>query len=133
MTMLTSADSLHRYVMRPWTTFTLLTVACAVLGTAFARTQQDDLITDLPGLPPTSFKQYAGYITVDASHGRELFYWLQESQHDPASDPLGKNVQKWWYCLPTLLTLGSRVVLALSVLWLNGGPGMMLIGCWLYV
>lgn len=45
---------------------------------------QADLITNLPGLNtsewPTSWDQYAGYVTVDATAGRKLFYWLQESQ-----------------------------------------------------
>lgn len=43
----------------------------------------------------TAFNQYAGYVTVDESHGRNLFYWFVESQSNPSTDPL--------------------------VLWLNGG------------
>ena len=35
---------------------------------------------------------------MDASHGRNLFYFFAESQNDPATDPL--------------------------VLWLQGGPGI---------
>lgn len=42
-------------------------------------------------------KHYAGYVTVEEQHGRNLFYYLVESERDPAKDPL--------------------------VLWLNGGPG----------
>ncbi|CAN6344700.1 unnamed protein product [Urochloa humidicola] len=42
-------------------------------------------------------RHYAGYVTVDEAHGRRLFYYLVESERDPAKDPL--------------------------VLWLNGGPG----------
>jgi serine carboxypeptidase-like clade II len=57
-----------------------------------------DEITNLPGLTQKiNFKQYAGYITVDESHGRDLFYWYVESQRSPKTDPV--------------------------VLWLNGGPG----------
>ncbi|VAH75490.1 unnamed protein product [Triticum turgidum subsp. durum] len=56
------------------------------------------LVTHLPGfggaLPS---KHYAGYITVDESNGRSLFYYLVLSERDPAIDPV--------------------------VLWLNGGPG----------
>ncbi|KAM0889414.1 hypothetical protein ACQ4PT_027724 [Festuca glaucescens] len=37
------------------------------------------------------------YVTVDEQHGRNLFYYLVESQGDPSKDPV--------------------------VLWLNGGPG----------
>ncbi|XP_019647840.1 PREDICTED: putative serine carboxypeptidase-like 23 [Branchiostoma belcheri] len=69
-------------------------------GQAFSRpeTPDSDKIESLPGLNATlPFSQYAGYITVNQSHGRRLFYWFVESQNDPARDPL--------------------------VLWLNGGPG----------
>ena len=60
------------------------------------------LVTSVPGyasgggaqLPS---KHYAGYVTVDEAHGRRLFYYLVESERDPAKDPV--------------------------VLWLNGGPG----------
>eukprot|EP01105_Mastigella_eilhardi_P026982 TRINITY_DN805_c0_g2_i1.p1 TRINITY_DN805_c0_g2~~TRINITY_DN805_c0_g2_i1.p1 ORF type:complete len:490 (-),score=87.65 TRINITY_DN805_c0_g2_i1:175-1644(-) len=56
------------------------------------------LIVALPGLTDAiSFKQYAGYITVDATNNRNLFYWFVESQRNPATDPV--------------------------VLWTNGGPG----------
>eukprot|EP00296_Roombia_truncata_P007713 JP446164.1.p2 GENE.JP446164.1~~JP446164.1.p2 ORF type:complete len:468 (+),score=124.44 JP446164.1:42-1445(+) len=58
----------------------------------------DHKIVDLPGMPDgVNFDQYAGYLTVDENHGRELFYWFVESQQDPANDPL--------------------------VIWFNGGPG----------
>jgi len=59
---------------------------------------EDDRVVNLPGLNESiSFKQYAGYLTVDATHGRKLFYWFVESQNKPSTDPV--------------------------VLWLNGGPG----------
>lgn len=58
------------------------------------------LVTSVPGFgnkQQLPSKHYAGYVTVDERHGRRLFYYLVESERDPARDPV--------------------------VLWLNGGPG----------
>ncbi|KAL6592677.1 hypothetical protein ACP70R_049352 [Stipagrostis hirtigluma subsp. patula] len=56
-----------------------------------------DRIAALPGQPPrVGFEQYAGYVTVDEGHGRQLFYYFAESPDAAASKPL--------------------------LLWLNGGP-----------
>ncbi|MCO5573360.1 hypothetical protein L7F22_027129 [Adiantum nelumboides] len=60
-------------------------------------------VTRLPGQPQVNFKHYAGYITVNESHGRTLFYWFFQSSHrHAAQQPL--------------------------VLWLNGGPGCSSVG-----
>ncbi|XP_021715832.1 serine carboxypeptidase-like 27 [Chenopodium quinoa] len=60
--------------------------------------QEKDRITWLPGQPENvNFAQYSGYVTVDKSAGKALFYWLTESPSNPESKPL--------------------------LLWLNGGPG----------
>eukprot|EP01138_Halocafeteria_seosinensis_P013961 gb/GECG01014256.1/.p1 GENE.gb/GECG01014256.1/~~gb/GECG01014256.1/.p1 ORF type:complete len:226 (+),score=4.95 gb/GECG01014256.1/:1-678(+) len=61
-------------------------------------------ISNLPGWNPSNptFDQYAGYVTVNESHGRALFYWLTESEKNPSEDPL--------------------------VIWLNGGPGCSSVG-----
>ncbi|XP_048430042.1 serine carboxypeptidase-like 20 isoform X2 [Pyrus x bretschneideri] len=59
---------------------------------------QSALVTQIPGFSGTlPSKHYAGYVTVDQSHGRNLFYYFVESEGKPAEDPV--------------------------VLWLNGGPG----------
>ncbi|GAB2234622.1 hypothetical protein Droror1_Dr00003879 [Drosera rotundifolia] len=59
---------------------------------------QSALITQLPGFNGTfPSTHYAGYVTVDESHGRKLFYYFVESESNPKEDPV--------------------------VLWLNGGPG----------
>lgn len=62
-----------------------------------AGTMEEDFITQgLPGQPSEAkFKQYAGYVNVDSSKGRSLFYYFAEAVHDPSSKPL--------------------------ILWLNGG------------
>lgn len=54
-----------------------------------------DLVTDLPGQPDVSFRHYAGYVPVDESNGRAMFYWFFEAMDIPKEKPL--------------------------VLWLNGG------------
>ncbi|KAJ0477236.1 putative carboxypeptidase D [Helianthus annuus] len=61
-----------------------------------------DEIVQLPGQPPVSFKQFAGYITVDKAKQRSLFYYFVEAQSNSSSKPL--------------------------VLWLNGGPGCSSVG-----
>eukprot|EP00271_Cylindrocystis_brebissonii_P010456 TRINITY_DN26645_c0_g1_i1.p1 TRINITY_DN26645_c0_g1~~TRINITY_DN26645_c0_g1_i1.p1 ORF type:complete len:512 (-),score=27.68 TRINITY_DN26645_c0_g1_i1:251-1786(-) len=58
-----------------------------------------DLITSLPGQPNHApfFRQYAGYVNINAKTGKNLFYYLVEAVKFPRRAPL--------------------------VLWLNGGPG----------
>ncbi|KAK7256196.1 hypothetical protein RIF29_29634 [Crotalaria pallida] len=56
------------------------------------------LIKQVPGFNgKIPSKHYAGYVTVDESHGRNLYYYFVESEGTPSKDPM--------------------------VLWLNGGPG----------
>jgi len=54
-----------------------------------------DLVTNLPGQPKVNFQHYAGYVTVNETNGRALFYWFYEAMNKPEEKPL--------------------------VLWLNGG------------
>ncbi|GFP84750.1 serine carboxypeptidase 1 [Phtheirospermum japonicum] len=56
------------------------------------------LVTTIPGFNGTlPSKHYSGYVTLDESHGKRLFYYFVESERNSAKDPI--------------------------VLWLNGGPG----------
>lgn len=57
-----------------------------------------DLVTNLPGQPRVDFQHYAGYVTVNESSGRALFYWFYEAMTKPEEKPL--------------------------VLWLNGGKSI---------
>ncbi|KAF9622652.1 hypothetical protein IFM89_032573 [Coptis chinensis] len=62
-----------------------------------------DKIDALPGQPEgVNFDQYSGYVTVDPTAGRALFYYFVESPQNSSSNPL--------------------------VLWLNGGPGCSSLG-----
>ncbi len=43
----------------------------------------------LPGVPsPPSFRQYGGYVQVDAAAQRSLYYFFAESQRNAAQDPV---------------------------------------------
>ncbi|KAL0334827.1 UNVERIFIED_CONTAM: Serine carboxypeptidase-like 40 [Sesamum radiatum] len=63
--------------------------------------KEADRILMMPGQPTVNFTQYSGYVTVDPTAGRALFYYFTEAE-DSSSKPL--------------------------VLWLNGGPGCSSIG-----
>ncbi|CAL1374415.1 unnamed protein product [Linum trigynum] len=75
-----------------------LTTICRKVESAY----EADKIVKLPGQPEVSFQQYAGYVTVDQTQQRELFYYFVEAATNSSSKPL--------------------------VLWLNGGPGCSSVG-----
>lgn len=64
---------------------------------------EPDLIPRLPGqAQPAAFKQYGGYVAINATAGRAFYYYFVEAKHSPATSPL--------------------------TLWLNGGPGCSSVG-----
>jgi serine carboxypeptidase-like clade II len=68
---------------------TALAMAAAVLVLAVSRVSAfpgEDLVTRLPGQPPVTFRQFAGYVDVKA--GRSLFYYFTEAQEDATAKPL---------------------------------------------
>lgn len=79
-----------------------LSAANSYLSQEVLAKQEADRVYGLPGQPLVKFKQYAGYVTVNQTHGRALFYWFFESTEKPHEKPV--------------------------LLWLNGGPGCSSIG-----
>jgi hypothetical protein len=65
----------------------MLRSGLAALCISLAFGQGSDRIQNLPGWAGSQ-AMYAGYINVNTSHGRNLFYWLVESAGNPATDPL---------------------------------------------
>lgn len=59
-----------------------------------------DSISMLPGQPSVNFSQYSGYVTIDPTAGRALFYYFTEAE-DSSDKPLvfwlngGKNIQSY--------------------------------------
>ena len=73
-----------------------------LLASSVAAAPASQQITSLPGLPAAEFAkltpQYSGYVTVDQTAGRALFYWFATAQTSkPTEAPL--------------------------IVWLQGGPG----------
>ena len=63
-----------------------------------------DLVTNLPGQPPVDFQHYAGYVTVNQTNGRALFYWFFEAITKPQHKPLvlwlnGGKLIYVWFCV----------------------------------
>jgi serine carboxypeptidase-like clade 2 len=91
------------YNMTSFYTFLLLVLFSSSLNLVFSSKHRKlsyggdngDLVTNLPGQPPVDFQHYAGYVTVNETNGRALFYWFFEAMTKSEEKPL--------------------------VLWLNGG------------
>lgn len=65
-----------------------LSSAATTVSSSSSREQEEDRIEALPGQPKVGFSQFSGYVTVNESHGRSLFYWLTESSSSPKNKPL---------------------------------------------
>lgn len=67
----------------------VVVVAAAEDGGRWAEQQEADRVERLPGQPwEVDLKQYAGYVTVNQSHGRALFYWFFHAMEDPSQKPI---------------------------------------------
>ncbi|CAN1257732.1 Serine carboxypeptidase-like 45 [Linum perenne] len=85
-----------------WIVTLMISAAFAASFTTVESSYEADKMVKLPGQPEVSFQQYAGYVTVDETQQRKLFYYFVEAQTNSTSKPL--------------------------VLWLNGGPGCSSLG-----
>lgn len=75
--------------------FIWITLALSAYSTYGAR--EEDLVMSFPLFEPNpEFKMYSGYLTLNETSGKALFYVFVESKSDPVNDPL--------------------------VMWMNGGP-----------
>ncbi|CAM8927557.1 unnamed protein product [Rhodiola kirilowii] len=87
--------------LKSYSSFSLRGFAIGVALICFAvahAAPEAALVTEVPGFAGNfPSKHYAGYVTLDESHGKKLFYYFVESERSPKEDPV--------------------------VLWLNGGPG----------
>jgi carboxypeptidase C (cathepsin A) len=75
---------------------TCILLAAAVLAVTASAAIEAHRVTELPDYGALLSANYAGYINMTDT-GRKTFYWFEESQGNPAADPM--------------------------VVWLTGGPG----------
>ncbi|CAL1374418.1 unnamed protein product [Linum trigynum] len=85
-----------------WLLMFIIAAPLATICRTVEAAYEVDGIVKLPGQPDISFQQYAGYVTIDETQQRELFYYFVEAATNSTSKPL--------------------------VLWLNGGPGCSSVG-----
>ena len=75
--------------------------------------KERDRIERLPGQDQVNFSQYGGYVTVDKSAGRALYYYFVEAQHSKDSLPLllwlngGIQYYTWSYLSLQLMSLSN--------------------------
>jgi serine carboxypeptidase-like clade 2 len=89
-----SSYSLHFSLLHLLLTFCLAKEALAgrfessKVGHEILAQQEADQVVRLPGQPSVNFKQYAGYVRVNETHGRALFYWFFEATDKPREKPV---------------------------------------------
>ncbi|XP_058004559.1 serine carboxypeptidase-like 34 isoform X2 [Hevea brasiliensis] len=83
-----SLNLLHLLLVFPLLFLIILGRVICEFTEDIAAQQEADRVVRLPGQPEVSFKQYAGYVTVNVSHGRALFYWFFEATEKPQEKPL---------------------------------------------
>ncbi|CAL0327448.1 unnamed protein product [Lupinus luteus] len=66
---------------------------------------KEDIVERLPGQPNVEFKQYVRYVDIDVKHGRSLFYYFVEADHDPDN----KVLTLWLNGASNLLFIESPV------------------------
>lgn len=111
-------------------TFTIATVVIAELGTSsttelnyqILREQEADRVVRLPGQPPVKFRQYAGYVTVNQTHGRALFYWFFEATHKPQEKPLLLWLNGGQVTCYILMILHALILLNFCLFFLGTSP-----------
>lgn len=109
-------------VSTPFKAYIIALLCAIVFAIATARAQHDphsDKITYLPGYTePIRFNQFAGYLLVNETNNRNLFYWFVESQNDPANDPVSVFVvvlcvshviHAKFCCIPLLSSLNFQI------------------------
>jgi len=75
----------------------LVVIVVVICGLFYNNGCNGKQVVSLPGYNGPKLSMFTGYITVDQSLGKNIFYWLVESQNKPATDPL--------------------------IIWFQGGPG----------
>ena len=74
---------------QPWIVMVIiLTSLLHIVLSVESDLSNGDKVLSLPGQPQVSFRQFSGYIQVNATQQRNLFYYFVEAETEPASKPL---------------------------------------------